>query len=125
MRTLTAASDLPTPMWIALMVLGFLLFWPLGLATLVYLIWSGKMMCCIGRMASWKSDNLKRWGIPHGVSRSTGNVAFDEYRETTLKRLEEERREFTQFLEKLRRAKDQDEFDKFMAEQAVQPSQNV
>jgi hypothetical protein len=122
MKSRTAANDLPTPMWIALMVLGFMLFWPLGLVTLVYLIWSGKMMCCIGRMASWGSDDLKRWSFPHGESRSTGNIAFDEYREMTLKRLEEERREFSQFLEKLRRAKDQDEFDKFMSEQAVQRS---
>jgi len=118
------ASDLPTPIWIALMVLGFILFWPLGLITLFYLIWSGKMMCCIGRLASWKSDDLKRWKIPHGDLRSTGNVAFDEYRETTLKRLEEERQEFTHFLERLRRAKDQDEFDKFMAEQADRRAPN-
>jgi hypothetical protein len=122
MKSRIAATDLPTPMWIALMVLGFVLFWPLGLITLVYLIWSGKMMCCIGRIASWKSDDLKRWSFPHGESRSTGNIAFDEYREMTLKRLEEERREFSQFLEKLRRAKDQEEFDKFMSEQAVQRS---
>ena len=122
MKSRTALNDLPTPMWIALMVLGFVLFWPLGLVTLVYLIWSGKMMCCIGRMASWKSDDLKRWSILHGESRSTGNIAFDEYREMTLKRLEEEGQAFAQFLEKLRRAKDQDEFDKFMSEQAVQRS---
>ncbi len=122
MQSLTIANDMPTPIWIALMVLGFMLFWPLGLIILVYLIWSGKMMCCIGRLASWKSDDFKRWTILHGESRSTGNVAFDEYRETTLKRLEEERREFTQFLERLRRAKDQDEFDKFMSEQETRRS---
>lgn len=80
------------------------------------------MMCCIGRLGSWKSDELKRWNIPHRESRSTGNTAFDEYRETTLKRLEEERREFTHFLERLRRAKDQDEFDEFMSEQAARQS---
>ena len=122
MQSLTAANDLPTPIWIALMVLGFMLFWPLGLIILFYLIWSGKMMCFIGRLASWKSDDFKPWTIPHAGSRPTGNVAFDEYRETTLRRLEEERREFTQFLERLRRAKDQDEFDKFMSEQAARRS---
>ena len=66
--------------------------------------------------------NLKRWSTPRGESRYTGNIAFDEYREMTLKRLEEEKRQFVQFLEKLRRAKDQDEFDKFMSEQTVQRS---
>jgi len=122
MPSRAAKNDLPTPIWIALMVLGFILFWPIGLITLVYLIWSGKMMCCIGRLGSWKSDELKRWNIPHRESRSTGNTAFDEYRETTLKRLEEEQREFTHFLERLRRAKDQDEFDEFMSEQAARQS---
>jgi hypothetical protein len=99
------------------MVLGFILFWPLGVITLIYLIWSGKMMCCIGRLASWKSDGLKPWSNPLGHARPTGNLAFDDYREATLKRLEEEGREFTHFLERLRRAKDQEEFDRFMAEQ--------
>lgn len=121
MRCLTRTNDLPPTMWIALIVLGFVLFWPLGVAALIYLLWSGKMNCCIGKMASWKSENQRQYGASRGMPHSTGNVAFDEYRETTLNRLEEERREFTRFLEKLRRAKDQDEFDKFMSEQIVQP----
>ena len=50
-------------------------------------------------------------------------MAFDEYREATLMRLEEERVEFTKFLERLRHAKDKAEFDKFMSEQAAQRSQ--
>lgn len=52
----------------------------------------------------------------------TGNVAFDDYREAELKRLEEERAkldemraEFDNFLRELRRARDQEEFDRFMA----------
>ena len=31
--------------WIAFAVLGFILFWPLGLATLAFLFWSGRMGC--------------------------------------------------------------------------------
>ena len=123
MQSTTVANDLPTPVWIALMILGFILFWPLGLGVLAYLIWSGKMMCCIGRLTRSKSDDLKGWTIPRAQPRTTGNLAFDEYRETTLKRLEEERGEFTQFLERLRHAKDKAEFDKFMAEQAAQRTQ--
>jgi len=119
MHSQSRATDVPTPIWIALMVLGFILFWPLGLITLAYLVWSGKMMCCIGRLASWKTDALERWKIPHGETRATGNLAFDAYREETLRRLEEERREFTLFLERLRRAKDQEEFDRFMSERAA------
>ena len=40
MRSATIMIDLPTPLWIALMLLGFVLFWPLGLFVLIYLIWS-------------------------------------------------------------------------------------
>lgn len=31
--------------WIAAMVLGFIVFWPVGLALLAYMIWSNKMSC--------------------------------------------------------------------------------
>lgn len=47
---------------------------------------------------------------------SSGNAAFDEYREATIKRLEDEEREFRDFLERLRLAKDRAEFDEFMKE---------
>ena len=47
---------------------------------------------------------------------SSGNRAFDEYRDETLRRLEEEQREFKAFLDRLRHAKDKAEFDQFMAE---------
>jgi hypothetical protein len=53
----------------------------------------------------------------------TGNTAFDGYREETLRRLEEERDAFLAFLDQLRAAKDQAEFDQFMASrQAPQPA---
>lgn len=123
MQSATIMNDLPTPLWIALMLLGFVLFWPLGLFVLIYLIWSRKMMCCTGRRNHLKSDAAKPWSLPFGAPRTTGNVAFDAYREATLKRLEEEREEFAKFLERLRLAKDKAEFDEFMAERAAQQSQ--
>ena len=52
---------------------------------------------------------------------SSGNNAFDEYREATLKRLEEEQREFRSFLDRLRHAKDKSEFDQFMADRRAKP----
>ena len=115
--------DLPTPIWIAFVVLGFVLFWPLGAMILFYMIWSGKMKCRSGRLASWNSDDLRCCGVRFDVPRSSGNMAFDEYREATLKRLDQERREFADFLKQLRRAKDQDEFDRFMSERAARQSQ--
>lgn len=93
------------PAWIVAMVAGFILFWPVGLAILFYLIWSNRMTC-------------SRWGRrAHApdVSATTGNAAFDAYRAETLKRLEDEREAFTAFLDQLRKAKDQAEFDQFMA----------
>jgi hypothetical protein len=64
-------------------------------------------------------------GSSRGFSRS-GNVAFDDYRERELKRLEEERRrldeelrEFEGFMRDLRRARDQEEFDRFMHARAA------
>lgn len=126
-------DDWGKPAWITVMVLGFVIFWPIGLATLAYLLWSGRMGCgrrnreqWRQRMASWDKP-FERWGGP--ANRSSGNAAFDEYREATLKRLEDEQREFRAFLERLRAAKDKAEFDQFMAERRepnpgeAQPSQ--
>ena len=56
-----------------------------------------------------------------GHAPSSGNRAFDEYREETLKRLEQEQREFREFLDRLRFAKDKTEFDQFMAERRNRP----
>ena len=115
--------DLPTPIWIALAVAGFVLFWPLGVMILLYMMWSGKMKCRSGRFSSWNSYDPMCCGVRLDKHRSSGNMAFDEYREATLKRLDEERREFADFVRQLHRAKDQDEFDKFMSERAARQSQ--
>ena len=55
-------------------------------------------------------------GAARGYRSSSGNRAFDEYRDETLRRLEEEQREFMEFLDRLRHAKDKAEFDQFMAD---------
>jgi len=129
-QVVATLDDYGRPAWIAVMVLGFILFWPLGLAILAYMIWSGRMGCGRhGEMSSWQrrwSDkwdrNKERWGREmRGGFHSSGNRAFDEYREETLKRLEEEQREFREFLERLRKAKDKQEFDQFMAERRSRP----
>ena len=52
---------------------------------------------------------------------SSGNRAFDDYRSETLKRLEDEQREFKEFLSRLRYAKDRAEFDQFMAARRQRP----
>ncbi len=116
-------DDFGNPAWIALMVVGFLIWWPLGLVVLGYLVGSG-------RMARWTGCGARRWqqqaqSNPGGWwgtrSGSSGNRAFDEYRTETLRRLEEEQREFKEFLDRLRHAKDKAEFDQFMAERRGRP----
>ena len=123
-------DDIPRPAWIALVVLGFIVFWPVGLALLIYLKWSGRMFCSRhGRYGRWYGPSSReareecgswrsRWSR-HG---SSGNVAFDEYREETLRKLDEEQREFRDFLDRLRAAKDRAEFDQFMNERRNRPA---
>lgn len=125
-----------TPVTIGLMVLGFVAFWPLGLAMLAYILW-GDRFHDMARDArcQWRSSPFK--GAMDNMAKSgaygrTGNVAFDDYRERELTRLEEERArldtmrsEFDDFLRELRRARDQEEFDRFMANRGRAPSPEV
>ena len=114
-----------TPLTIALMVLGFVVFWPLGLAMLAYIIW-GDRIPEFRRSAAGVRDDFRGsfggCGSRRYEQRSwqSGNSAFDAYRDAELKRLEEERRrldeeraEFETFVQNLRRARDQEEFDRF------------
>ena len=105
--------------WIAAMVLGFIFFWPVGLALLAYMIWSKRMFkkSCRNRHA-FRSNH---WN--GGLHQSTGNSAFDAYKADTLRRLEEEQRDFQAFLERLREAKDKAEFDQFIDDRSRRAAQ--
>lgn len=94
--------------WLVAMILGFVLAWPVGLALLGYMIWSKRMF---GTCTHRRSRH-----VPAYRAESTGNAAFDAYRDETLKRLEDEHRAFLDFLQKLREARDKAEFDQFMEE---------
>lgn len=98
--------------WIAAMVLGFIVFWPIGLALLAYMIWSKRMFkgSCAARRAHHAPARHR--------FKSTGNAAFDSYKAETLRRLEEEQDAFEAFLQRLREAKDKAEFDEFMEARA-------
>jgi len=110
------------PAWIVLMILGFWAWWPLGVAILAFTIGSGRMGCWNHRgMNRWQDKMRSKvdwWGA---TAPSSGNRAFDEYRADTLRRLEEEQREFKEFLQRLRFAKDRAEFDQFMVERRNRP----
>lgn len=124
------------PAWLSLLVLAFIAGWPLGLAVLAYLAGSG-------RIRAWRAEMPGTWfnlrgpkashgwqarGFGSGRGASSGNRAFDEYRNETVRRLEEEQQEFQAFLDRLRQARDKAEFDEFMAERrrrSEHPAQQV
>jgi Protein of unknown function (DUF2852) len=137
-------------MCLILTILGFMWWWPLGLVMLGFLIargrfgwWRHSIYVGDGPMLDWehRGDRWERkmarmqekmermWATMDRVrSRSdwfgpasSGNRAFDDYRAETLKRLEEEQREFKEFLARLRFAKDRAEFDQFMADRRQRP----
>jgi len=96
--------------WIVALVLSFILFWPIGLALLAYVIGSKKMTC----HAATRYPRSRF----HAATLPSGNRAFDAYREDTLRRLQEEQQNFEAFLDRLRAARDKAEFDQFMEERA-------
>jgi len=126
------------PGWIAVTVLGFIFWWPIGLALLFFTLGSRKMGCW-NHQDRWANkmermqykmermrNHMETWqayrrGFGFGPS-SSGNRAFDEYRMETLRRLEDEQKEFRDFLDRLRHAKDKEEFDAFMAQHRPRPA---
>ena len=123
------------PAWIALMILGFIVWWPLGSRDprLYHMERTHGMR--ISSRIRWQSMEplaAQDGSVPraHGGpssgfsfdAPSSGNRAFDEYRTETMRRLEDEQREFHEFLDRLRMAKDKSEFDQFMAERRDRPN---
>ena len=92
--------------WLTAMILCFILIWPLGLAILFYMLWSDRM-----------NHNFFN-GNSTTTLKDTGNSAFDNYKADTIARLHDEQNAFQTFLQRLRDAKDQTEFDQFMDERA-------
>jgi hypothetical protein len=106
--------------WIAAMVLGFVIFWPVGLALLAYMIWGKQMFsrsCGARRHHDHHHDH--HWGRhAYRAGQTTGNTAFDSYKAEALRRLEDEQEAFEAFLQRLRNSKDKSEFDAFMEDRA-------
>ncbi|EIE51874.1 hypothetical protein AL036_07515 [Salipiger aestuarii] len=104
--------------WIVAMVLGFILFWPIGLSILGYMIWSNRMFGTACRKNRQFTRQTARYSHGFSAMRSSGNAAFDAYKEDTLRRLEDEQKNFEEFLQRLRDARDKAEFDQFMNDRA-------
>jgi Protein of unknown function (DUF2852) len=116
-------------------ILGLVWWFPIGLIVLTAFIISR----AIGR---WHQPQFagsvptngwgfcgNRWGSrmadrPRASRRdqtSSGSRAFDDYRAETLRHLEEEQRDFKEFLERLRAANDRVELDQFLNERRSKP----
>jgi hypothetical protein len=123
---------------IVAMVLGFIVFWPIGLAILGFKIWQRKS----GYPGDLQSAAQEKWrdarnamsgghwqGRRGYYAASTGNSAFDDWKAAEIARLEEERRklqeahrEFSAFVDNIRRSKDREEFERFMNERRNRPA---
>src|SRR5690606_20150123 len=121
-----------TPATIALMVLGFVVFWPLGLAMLAYILFGDRLQG-FKRDANRKADGMlagcRRATSRYGAHSSPVTVALDDWGDAELDRLDEARRKLDEMREELdsyardlRRAKDQEEFDRFMRDRKTRPS---
>ncbi|PSL20498.1 DUF2852 domain-containing protein [Shimia abyssi] len=106
--------------WIVAMILGFIFFWPVGLALVLYITYTNRWSKDMFKKTACRSRSFKRH---MHVMTPTGNSAFDAYREDTLRRLEDEQKSFEEFLERLRAAKDKSEFDEFMDERSKKATQ--
>ena len=116
---------------IGAIVLGFIYWWPVGLALVAWKVAGYPAVSELRDLA----ERARRGVAPSRFAqafetanrRSTGNWAFEEYRRGEIDRLEAQRRAleaesraFTDFVEELKRAKDREQFDAFMAKRRAE-----
>jgi hypothetical protein len=99
------------------MVGGFILYWPVGLAVLAYILWSQSM----GRQNGHWIDRAKA-----ALGIASGNSAFEAHKASVLRGLEarrqklvEEERQFALHMDRVRMAKDKAAFDDFIKRRPV------
>lgn len=118
---------------IGAIVVAFVYWWPIAVA---YVAWKIAGYPALGQMKEFANSGSFSFAGGDGRSRfarafeaakgtsgaASGNWAFEEYRRAELERLEarrralqEESRAFAEFVEELKRAKDREQFDAFMA----------
>lgn len=113
---------------IAVMVIAFILFWPIGLFIL-YWIASGRHVSALPNTVRRKWD--EHFGQSRGMSFSTrfqtGNTVFDAFQQTQYDRIREIKEEiklraqrFQDFKANKKRREDEEEFNSFMASAPIQ-----
>ncbi|GJD59473.1 DUF2852 domain-containing protein [Methylobacterium dankookense] len=111
---------------IGAIVLAFVYWWPIGLALIAWKVAGypalSELRDLAERARSARAPSRFAQAFEAANRRSTGNWAFEEYRRNEIDRLEaqrraleEESRAFAAFVDELKRAKDREQFDAFMA----------
>ena len=109
---------------IAAMVVGFVVFWPIGLFIL-YWIFKGRSVKELpqGIAEQWSRMTGRRHGNGDGPG---DNVVFNEFQQTQYDRIreikdeiKERSRRFAEFRANAKRRADEEEFNRFMAEAPV------
>lgn len=118
------------PVEIVAVVLGFAIYWPIGVAILGWKFLQRRgytvpdvFEVARDRFAGWTGDMNRAPRRPwRPFETTTGNAAFDEWRKAEMDKLDEQRRQldaaerdFAEHKDNLRRARDREEFDRFMA----------
>lgn len=103
---------------IVAMVIGFVLFWPLGLFVLYWILKGRNIMDLRGHLAE-KWSRFK--GNDSSEASGTDNQIFNEYQQTQFDRIreikdeiKERARRFTEFRSDAKRRADEEEFRRFM-----------
>ena len=124
------AASMPFPAKALTVAAGFVVFPPLGIATLAYFIYQSRRAWRDGEQGApaFAGRRMGRCGHRHGGRfhrewGMTGNSALDEKRRETLRALDDEAEAFAEFRRKEREARDRDAFDRFAKDRAAGETQ--
>ena len=113
-----------SPLSIAAMVMGFILFWPIGMFILFWTLAGRTLSELANLMQSMWGKMSTVWEDRDGFSfeSDSENVVFRDYQRTQYDRIreikdeiKERSRRFAEFKADVKRKQDQEEFDRFMA----------
>ena len=100
---------------ISVSIVAMALFGLVGIALAVFLAWQWGRVAVFGAARpQWRPAQ-----VSEAAPTPTGNAAFDGYRDDVLARLEAEQAQFVEFLDRLRHARDAEEFDRFMKDRTA------
>ena len=109
---------------IAVIIAGFILFWPVGLFLLVWVLMDRELRELPG-IIEGLFCRLRSWMRQQNVRVGSGNRVFDEFQQTQYDRINEIKMEirerdnaFREFKEEQDRAFEQQQFERFMQKPA-------